>query len=136
MKTINLDNAAASPLEPDVLEAMLPFFTEHYGNPSSGHELGNAPRKEMEEARASVARLINAEPREIIFTASATEANNLAIKGLLAANRGKGNQIISSVVEHFSVLNQLKTLEKDGFKVTLLPVDKYGLLIPISWQSQ
>jgi cysteine desulfurase len=130
MKTINLDNAAASPLEPDVLEAMLPFFTEHYGNPSSGHELGNAPRKEMEEARASVARLINAEPREIIFTASATEANNLAIKGLLAANRGKGNQIISSVVEHFSVLNQLKTLEKDGFKVTLLPVDKYGLVNP------
>jgi len=130
MKTINLDNAAASPLEPDVLEAMLPFFTEHYGNPSSGHELGNASRKAMEEARASVARLINAEPREIIFTASATEANNLAIKGLLAANRGKGNQIISSVVEHFSVLNQLKTLEKDGFKVTLLPVDKYGLVNP------
>jgi cysteine desulfurase len=130
MKTINLDNAAASPLEPDVLEAMLPFFTEHYGNPSSGHELGNAPRKAMEEARASVARLINAEPREIIFTASATEANNLAIKGLVAANRSKGNQIISSVVEHFSVLNQLKTLEKEGFAVTLLPVDKYGLVNP------
>ena len=71
MKIINLDNAAASPLEPAVLEAMLPFFNEHYGNPSSGHELGNRPRKALEEARTSVARLINAEPREIIFTASA-----------------------------------------------------------------
>lgn len=130
MKTINLDNAAASPLDPVVLEAMLPFFTEHYGNPSSGHELGSIPRKALEEARASVARLINAEPREIIFTASASESNNLAIKGLVAANRGKGNQIISSVVEHFSVLNQLKTLEKEGFTVTLLPVDKYGLVNP------
>jgi len=130
MKKINLDNAAASPLEPAVLEAMLPFFTEHFGNPSSGHELGNVPRKALEEARASVARLINAEPREIIFTASASEANNLAIKGLIAANRVKGNHIISSVVEHFSVLNQLKTLEKEGFAVTLLPVDQYGLVNP------
>ncbi len=128
MKKINLDNAAASPLEPAVLEAMLPFFTEHYGNPSSGHELGNVPRKALEEARASVARLINAEPREIIFTASASESNNLAIKGLVAANRSKGNHIISSVLEHFSVLNQLKTLEKEGFAITLLPVDKYGLV--------
>ncbi len=130
MEKINLDNAAASPLEPAVLEAMLPFFTEHYGNPSSGHELGNVPRKAVEEARTAVARLINAAPREIIFTASASEANNLAIKGLIAANRSKGNHIISSVVEHFSVLNQLKTLEKEGFAVTLLPVDSYGMVNP------
>lgn len=130
MNKINLDNAAASPLDPAVLESMLPFFTEHYGNPSSGHELGNVPRKALEEARASVARLINAEPREIIFTASASESNNLAIKGLAAASRSKGNHIISSAVEHFSVLNQLKTLEKEGFSITLLPVDKYGLVSP------
>jgi cysteine desulfurase len=130
MKKINLDNAAASPLEPAVLGAMMPFFTEHYGNPSNGHELGNKPRKALEEARIAVARLINAEPREIIFTASASESNNLAIKGLVAANRGKGNHIISSAVEHFSVLNQLKTLEKEGFSVTLLPVDSFGLVNP------
>jgi cysteine desulfurase len=96
----------------------------------AGTNLAAFPRKALEEARASVASLINAEPREIIFTASASESNNLAIKGLVAANRGKGNQIISSVVEHFSVLNQLKTLEKDGLKVILLPVDKYGLVNP------
>lgn len=130
MKIINLDNSAASSPEPAVLEKMMPFFTEHYGNPSSGHELGNVPRKALEEARVSVARLINAEPHEIIFTASASESNNLAIKGLVAANRGKGNHLISSAVEHFSVLNQLKTLEKKGFAVTLLPVDKYGLVDP------
>jgi cysteine desulfurase len=135
MKKISLDNQAASPLEPAVLEAMLPFFTEHYGNPSSGHELGNAPRKALEGARASVAGLINAEPREIIFTASASESNNLAIKGLLAANRSKGNHIISSSVEHFSVLNQLKTLEKEGFAVTLLPVDQYGLVNPVQLEQ-
>jgi len=130
MKKINLDNAAASPVEPAVLEAMIPYFSEHYGNPSSGHELGNEPRRALEEARIAVAKLINAEPREIIFTASASESNNLAIKGLVAANRAKGNHLISSAIEHFSVLNQLKTLEKEGFSVTLLPVDRYGLVDP------
>lgn len=130
MKKINLDNAAASPVEPAVLKAMIPYFSEHYGNPSSGHELGNEPRKALDEARIAVAKLINAEPREIIFTASASESNNLAIKGLVAANSAKGNHLISSAIEHFSVLNQLKTLEKEGFSVTLLPVDRYGLVDP------
>lgn len=130
MKAINLDNAAAAAVDPAVLEAMVPYFTEHFGNPSSGHELGVKPRKALEESREMVGRLINAEPREIIFTASASEANNLAVKGLAAANRGKGNHIIASAIEHFSILNQLKTLEKEGYQVTLLPVDRFGLVDP------
>jgi len=130
MKAINLDYTAAAPLDQEVLQAMLPFFTEHYGNPSSGHSLGEKPRKAIEEAREKVGRLIGAQAKEIIFTASASEANNLAIKGLIAGGRKKGNHIIASSIEHFSVLNQLKTLQKEGFEVTLLPVDSYGMVDP------
>lgn len=130
MKTINLDYAAASPLDKKVLDKMLPFFTEHYGNPSSGHSLGEIPRKAVAEAREQVGSLLGAEARDIIFTASASESNNLAIKGLIAGGKKKGNHIISSGIEHFSVLNQLKTLRKQGFEVTLLPVDSDGLVDP------
>ncbi|MBW6463971.1 MAG: cysteine desulfurase family protein [Bacillota bacterium] len=130
MKTINLDYSAASPLDKAVLEKMAPFFTEHYGNPSSGHSLGEIPRKAIVEAREQIGLLIGAEARDIILTASASESNNLAIKGLLAGGKKKGNHIISSAIEHFSILNQLKTLQKQGFKVTLLPVDSYGLVDP------
>jgi len=130
MSQINLDYTAAAPLPSVVLDAMLPYFSEHYGNPSSGHNLGEKPKQAVEEAREKVARLIGASDREIIFTASASEANNLAVRGLAAAAGKKGNHIISSGVEHFSILNQLKTLEKDGFAVTLLPVDKYGRVNP------
>ncbi len=130
MKTINLDYAAASPLDKKVLDKMLPFFTEHYGNPSSGHSLGEMPRKAVAEAREQVGSLLGAEARDIIFTASASESNNLAIKGLIAGGKKKGNHIISSEIEHFSVLNQLKTLRKQGFEVTLLPVDSDGLVDP------
>ncbi len=128
MKTINLDYAAAAPLDREVLEAMLPFFVEHYGNPSSGHSLGDKPREAVETARENVGRLIGADSRDIVFTASASEANNLALKGLVAAYGKKGNHIISSAVEHFSILNQLKTLQKEGYAVTLLPVDRYGVV--------
>ncbi len=130
MKLINLDYTAAAPVDPAVLEVMLPFFTEQYGNPSSGHKLGRRPREAVEEARAKVANLIGAEPRDIIFTTSASEANNLAIKGLVSAMKKKGNHIIASSIEHFSVLNPLKTLQKEGFEVTLLPVDSYGIVDP------
>lgn len=130
MKTINLDYAAAAPVDPDVLEKMLPYFTEHYGNPSSGHTLGEAPRKALGESREHVASLIGAEARDIVFTATASEANNLALKGAVERAKKKGNHIISSEIEHFSVLNQLKTLKKQGFDVTLLPVDSTGLVDP------
>ncbi len=133
MKTINLDYTAAAPVDQSVLQAMTPFFTEHYGNPSSGHALGEKPRHALEDARENVGLLIGAEgadEKQIIFTASASEANNLAIKGLAAANKKKGNHIISSSIEHFSVLNQLKSLQKEGFEVTLLPVDRYGTVDP------
>ncbi|HSW35653.1 MAG TPA: cysteine desulfurase family protein [Candidatus Limnocylindrales bacterium] len=130
MKTVNLDYGAAAPLEPSVLEVMLPYYTEHYGNPSSGHGMGVKPRQALAEARAKVGRLINADPAAIIFTASASEANNLAVKGLAKAAGKKGNHIIASSIEHFSVLNPLKTLQKEGFAVTLLPVDHYGVVDP------
>ncbi len=133
MKSINLDYTAATPVDEAVLEAMLPYFREHYGNPSSGHNLGEKPGQALEEAREKVAGLIGAgqvKGSKIIFTASASEANNMVVKGLIAAGKKKGNHIISSAIEHFSVLNQLKTLEKEGFEVTLLPVDRDGLVEP------
>ncbi len=130
MKTINLDYAAAAPLDKEVIDAMIPFYTEHYGNPSSGHSLGDKAAEAVEEARKNVAALIGADSKNIIFTGSASEANNLAIKGLVKAGKKKGDHIIASAVEHFSILNQLKSLQKEGYKITLLPVDKYGTVSP------
>jgi cysteine desulfurase len=130
MREVNLDYGAATPLDPLVLEAMLPYMREHFGNPSSGHSLGEKPRKAMAGARENVAALIAADPGRVVFTSSASEANNTAIKGIVAANKKKGNHIIASSIEHFSVLNPLKSLQKEGFKTTLLPVDEYGLIDP------
>ena len=130
MREINLDYGAATPVNPLVLQEMQPFFTEHYGNPTSFHNLGERPRLALAEAREKVASLIGAGPEEIIFTSSASEANNMALKGIAAARRKKGNHIIASAIDHFSVLNPLRTLEKGGFSVTLLPVDQYGLTDP------
>ncbi len=130
MKKINLDYTAAAPVEKAIIEKMLPLLTEHYGNPSSGHSLGEMPRKALQEARENVGRLIGADAGNIIFTASASEANNLAVKGFAKANMKKGKHIITSPVEHFSILNQLKTLKKEGFSITELPVDEYGLVHP------
>ncbi|MFO7952669.1 MAG: cysteine desulfurase family protein [Bacillota bacterium] len=133
MKSINLDYTAATPVDEAVLEAMLPYFKEHYGNPSSGHSLGEKPGQALQKARENVAGLIGAgqvKGSRVIFTASASEANNMVVKGLIAAGKKKGNHIISSAIEHFSVFNQLKTLEKEGFSVTLLPVDRDGLVDP------
>ncbi len=133
MKTINLDYSAATPVDEKVLEAMIPYFTRHYGNPSSGHTLGEEPRQAVEEARDNVARLIGlkeAGKNQIVFTASASEANNLAVKGIVAAGKRKGNRIITSAIEHFSILNQLKSLEKEGYDIVRLPVDSNGLVDP------
>lgn len=130
MREVNLDYGAAAPLDPAVLEAMLPYMREHFGNPSSGHSLGEKPRRALADAREKVAALIAADPGRVIFTSSASEANNTAIKGIVAANKKKGNHIIASSIEHFSVLNPLKSLQKEGFKITLLPVDEYGLVNP------
>lgn len=128
MRRIYVDYAATTPLDPRVLETMQPYFTEIYGNASSIHSFGLEARKSIEEARKTVAGMIKAEPEELIFTGSATEANNLTLKGF-ALNKGKGKTHIAiSTIEHDSVLNAAIWLEKEGFKITYLPVDKYGLL--------
>ena len=126
MREVYLDNYAASPLPPEVREAMLPFLGERYGNPSSLHGRGDAAREAVEEAREKVAALIGASPEEIIFTSSGTEANNLAVKGMAAGSRRKGRHIVVSAVEHFSVLHAARSLEKQGYELTTVPVDGYG----------
>ena len=130
MKKVYLDNVASTPILPQVLEEMLPYLKDAYGNPQSLHEWGDAAREALDDARSKVAALIGAQPEEIIFTGSGTEANNLAIKGLAQARESKGKHIVISAIEHYSVLHTAKTLEKWGFEVTHLPVDKYGLVDP------
>jgi cysteine desulfurase len=130
MKRVYLDHIAATPLAPGVLEAMLPFFGERYGNAQSLHSDGQSAAEALEEARGAVARLINAAPAEIIFTASGSEANNLAVKGLALAQRAKGDHIVLSAVEHPSVLNAAKSLEKLGFSTTVVPVDATATIDP------
>ena len=130
MDGVYLDHAAATPILEDVVTEMQPYLKDSFGNPNSLHHFGEAPRKAVSKAREQVANLIGAQPEEIIFTASGSEANNLAIKGIGWAQKKKGQHIIVSSIEHFSVLHSTKTLEKQGFKVTYLPVDKHGLVDP------
>ncbi|MFC2059269.1 cysteine desulfurase family protein [Chloroflexota bacterium] len=130
MRRIYLDNAATTRMLPEVLEAMLPYLKDGYGNPSSLHSWGDEARTAVDEARAKVAELVGARPDEIIFTSSGSEANNLAVKGLALARQEKGKHIVVSAIEHFSVLHSVRTLEKLGFKATQVPVDKYGLADP------
>jgi len=130
MRKVYLDNAATTPMLPEVLEAMLPYFRDAYGNPQSLHRWGDEAREAVEDARSKVAALIGAQPEEIIFTSSGTESNNFAIKGLAAAQQSKGRHIVISAIEHFSVLHSARTLEKQGFELTLVPVDRYGLVDP------
>ena len=127
---IYFDHAATTPVKREVLEAMLPYFEEKYGNPSSVYSIGRASKKAIEEARESVAGIIGAEPREIYFTGSGTEADNWAIKGAAYANMKKGKHIITTSIEHHAVLHTCQYLESDGFEVTYLPVDEYGLVSP------
>lgn len=130
MRTVYLDHSATTPVHPDVVEAMLPFFTEEYGNASSIHRFGRNARAAVDEAREKVARLLNVQDPEIYFTSGGTEGDNLAIKGVAWALRDKGNHIITSQVEHEAVLNTCRYLEKNGFTVTYLPVDQYGMVDP------
>jgi cysteine desulfurase len=130
MKGIYLDYAATTPTHPEVLKAMLPYFTDAFGNPSSIHWLGQEVREAIEKARSQVSALIGAKSEEIVFTGSGTEADNFALKGVVLADQGKGNHIITSSIEHHAVSETCKFLEKQGFSVTYLPVDGYGLVDP------
>lgn len=125
---IYFDHAATTPVKPEVLEAMLPYFTNKYGNASTIYSLGRESKKAMEESREKVAAAISASPREIYFTGSGTESDNWAIKGIAYANRDRGNHIITSAIEHHAVLHTCKYLESDGFEVTYLPVDGNGFV--------
>ena len=129
-KRIYLDNAATTYTKQEVLEEMLPFFTEQYGNPSSVHAFGREARKALDLARERTAKALNADPGSIYFTGSGTEADNWAIKGAAFANQKKGNHIITTSIEHHAVLHTCQYLERNGFEVTYLPDDKYGLLDP------
>lgn len=129
MRKVYLDNNATTRMREEVLEAMLPFYRDAYGNASSVHAFGRAARKAVDEARAKVADLLGASSaEEIIFTSGGTESDNLAIKGAAHALKSKGNHIITSAVEHLAVLNTCKFLEKEGYKVTYVGVDKYGVI--------
>lgn len=127
-----MDHGSASPVDSQVLEVMIPFFDMDIGNPSSLHSQGRKAKKELENARGNVAKLINApNPKSIIFTSGATESNNLAIRGAAMRYKDKGNHIITTSIEHMSVMNPMKDMQKNGFEVTYLPVDKDGLLDPL-----
>jgi len=130
MKRIYLDYAATTPTHPDVIEAMLPYFAEIFGNPSSIHSFGLEAKVAIEDSRGKIAALINAGSDEIVFTSGGTEADNYAIKGIAYASEYKGNHIITSSIEHHAVIEPMKLLEKQGFDVTYLPVDEYGLVDP------
>jgi cysteine desulfurase len=124
---VYLDNQATTPVDQRVLEAMLPWFTEHYGNASSRHHsFGRDAEQGVQAAREQVAALIGADPREIVFTSGATESNNLALKGAALMLRRQGDHIVTVATEHKSVLDVCKRLERDGFQVTRLPVDSFG----------
>lgn len=130
MKPVYFDHAATTPVHPDVLKAMLPYFGENFGNASSLHFMGQEAARAVEEAREKVAQLINCDPREIVFTGSGTEADNFALKGIAEKLKVRGNHIITSSIEHHAIETTCRYLEKKGFKVTYLPVDKDGLVDP------
>ncbi len=127
---IYLDHAATTPLRHEVLAAMMPFFTESFGNPSSAHGFGRAARAGLDEAHEKLAAQLHAEPREVVFTSGGTEANNLALKGAAWASKARGHRIVTSSVEHHAVGHTLRYLEKFGFEVVELPVDRYGRVDP------
>ena len=128
MRQIYLDHASTTPVRPEVVEAMAPYFTEHFGNPSSIYPLGQEASDAVAAARESLAGLIGAAPREIFFTSGGTESDNWAIKGFARANAAKGRHIITSAIEHHAVLHTCEALEREGFEVTYLPVDEHGLV--------
>ncbi len=128
MKPVYLDHNATTPVDPEVFEAMRPYLTEHFGNPSSPHFYGVEARKAVEKARNRVAGLLDCEPKEVVFTSGGTEANNHAIKGACLARRDKGRHIVTSAVEHPAVLEVCRYFETMGFALTVVPVDAYGVV--------
>ncbi len=130
IKKIYLDYAATTPVDPRVIRAMLPYFSKKFGNTMSLHSFGQEAKRALEESREIVADLIKAKPNEIIFTSSATESNCLALKGIAFANKNKGKRVIISSIEHSCIMESAKWLETQGFEITRLPVDKYGLINP------
>ena len=125
-KIIYLDNAATSKVDQEVLDSFNQITLKYYANPSSIHHLGQEANRLLEKSREQILKLLELNHHEVIFTSGATEANNLAIKGYAYANRGRGNHLITTVTEHPSVLNAMKSLEEDGFKLTILPVNEKG----------
>jgi cysteine desulfurase len=130
MRKVYLDHSATTPVRPEVVEAMLPYLTEKFGNASSIHGFGREAKVALEESREKVAQILGATPSEVYFTSGGTESDNLAIKGVAYANRNKGRHVITSQIEHHAVLESCKFLEKEGFEVTYLPVDSFGLVHP------
>ena len=130
MRRIYLDHAATTPTHSEVVKAMLPYFTDAFGNPSSIYSYGQEARGSVEEARTKVAELIGARSEEIIFTSGGTEADNFALEGVAYTNERKGNHIITTSIEHHAVMEVCKFLERRGFRITYLPVDEYGLVAP------
>lgn len=130
MKQVYMDYAATTPVRKEVLDEMLPFFSENFGNPSSLHTFGQDARYPVESAREKVASAIGATPDEIVFTSGGTESNNFAVKGVAFAKQDKGRHIITSAIEHHAILEPCRFLEKNGFEITCLPVDAKGILDP------
>lgn len=130
MKQIYLDYAATTPTDPEVVKTMLPYFTQVFGNPSSIYSCGQEAKGAIEEARAKVAALVGARDEEIVFTSGGSESDNFAIKGVAFANESKGNQIVTSSIEHHAVLETCKFMERRGFRIVYLPVDKHGQVNP------
>jgi cysteine desulfurase len=129
-RTIYMDHSATTYVKPEVSEVMTPFFTEHFGNPSSIYGIARHSKKAIDAARVQTAKALGADPDEIYFTSGGSESDNWAIKGVALANRKRGNHIITTQIEHHAVLHTCQFLEKEGFEVTYLPVDQYGLVAP------
>ena len=129
-RIIYMDHSATTYVRKEVLDAMVPYYSEHFGNPSSIYSIARDSKKAIDTSRAQVAKVLGAEPDEIYFTSGGSESDNWAIKGIAFANRKKGNHIITSAIEHHAVLHTCQYLEKEGFTVTYLPVDQYGLVDP------
>ncbi|MDP3397268.1 MAG: cysteine desulfurase NifS [Methanoregula sp.] len=129
-RTIYMDHSATTFVKPEVANAMIPYFTEHFGNPSSIYSIARESKKAIDFARVQTAKALGADPGEIYFTSGGSESDNWAIKGVAFANRKRGNHIITTQIEHHAVLHTCQYLEKEGFEVTYLPVDQYGLVDP------
>jgi cysteine desulfurase len=134
--SIYLDHAATTPLRREVLDAMLPFLTESFGNASSAHSYGRVARAALDEAHERLAKGLNAEPREVVITSGGTEANNLALKGAAWAGKARGHRIVTSSIEHHAVGHTLRYLEKFGFEIVELPVDRYGRVDPEQLEAE